>query len=349
MTQCCHAMQLDAVGGPLRMVERPVPRPGPGELLISVSACGVCRTDLHILDGEVRGRLPIIPGHEIVGRVVSLGPGTSGFAAGDRVGVPWLGHACGQCRWCLSGRENLCDTPEFTGCTRDGGYATHVVADARFCFAIPERYSDVEAAPLLCAGLIGWRALRLAGDAQRIGLYGFGAAAHILAQIAAWQGREAYAFTKPGDTASQDFARGLGCIWAGGSDQMPPVPLDAALIFAPVGALVPAALKAVAKGGRVVCAGIHMSDIPAFPYADLWQERMILSVANLTREDGDSFFAVAAQAPIRTVTEPFPLDQANAALERLRNGAVEGAAVLVTHQIGNHHDYEHRDSSLRSQ
>ena len=324
-----HGMQCDRPGATLRAVERPVPQPGPGEVLIAVAACGVCRTDLHIVDGEIPAHYPIIPGHEIVGRVVGLGAGVTGFSTGQRVGVPWLGHSCGVCPYCASGRENLCDAPGFTGCTRDGGYATHVVADAHYCFAIPDRFSDVEAAPLLCAGLIGWRALRMAGEGQRIGLYGFGAAAHILAQLAVWQGREVHAFAKPGDLAGQDFARSLGCIWAGGSDEAPPALLDAALIFAPVGALVPAALKSVRKGGRVVCAGIHMSDIPSFPYADLWGERTILSVANLTREDGTSFFAVAEQANLRTVTTSYPLEAANRALDDLRTGRLTGAAVLL--------------------
>ncbi len=323
-----HAMQLDGPGKPLRMVTRPLPVAGPAQLLIKVLACGVCRTDLHVLDGEIPAHYPIVPGHEIVGRVIAMGARTAGFAIGQRVGVPWLGHTCGVCSFCRSGHENLCDQPEFTGCTRDGGYASHVVADARYCFPLPDRFTDVEAAPLLCAGLIGWRALRLAGDGQRIGLCGFGAAAHILAQVATWQGREVYAFTKAGDEDGQAFARSLGCIWAGSSEAAPPVPLDAALIFAPVGALVPAALKVVRKGGRVVCAGIHMSDIPAFPYADLWGERAILSVANLTREDGTSFFEMVERAGIRTVTESFPLERANEALRRLREGRLTGAAVI---------------------
>jgi len=322
-------MQIDAPMAAPRLVERPIPMPGADELLIEIAACGVCRTDLHVADGEIPARYPIVPGHEIVGRVRAMGSAAEGFAIGDRVGVPWLGHACGTCPYCAAGRENLCDRPEFTGCTRDGGYASHVVADARFCFAIPERFSDVEAAPLLCAGLIGWRALRLAGEGRRIGLYGFGAAAHIVAQVATWQGREVHAFTKAGDEAGQAFARSLGCAWAGGSDEAPPEELDAALIFAPVGALVPAALKAVRKGGRVVCAGIHMSDIPSFPYADLWGEREIMSVANLTREDGLTFFAIAEQAGIRTVTETFPLQDAGVALERLRAGRLTGAAVIL--------------------
>lgn len=323
------AMQLDAVGGPLRPVSRAVPTAGLGELLIEVAACGVCRTDLHILDGEVAARLPIVPGHEIVGRVAAVGDGASGFRIGDRVGVPWLGHSCGHCGYCRRGQENLCDSPGFTGCTRDGGYATHAVADAHFCFPLPELYSDEEAAPLLCAGLIGWRSLRAAGEARRLGLYGFGAAAHIIAQIAAWQGREVYAFTRRGDASGQDFARSLGCVWAGSSDEAPPEELDAAILFAPVGALVPAALRAVHKGGRVICAGIHMSDIPSFPYGDLWGERSIASVANLTREDGISFFEAVREARIRSVTTAFPLADANIALERLRTGALVGAAVLI--------------------
>jgi alcohol dehydrogenase, propanol-preferring len=323
------AMKIVRPGRPLERVESPVPRPGAEEVLIEVSACGVCRTDLHVLDGEISASYPVVPGHEIVGRVMELGENVSRFALHERVGVPWLGHTCGHCAYCRAGAENLCDTPEFTGATRDGGYATHVVADAQYCFALPERFSDVEAAPLLCAGLIGWRALRLAGEGRRIGLYGFGAAAYILAQVAAWQGRQVYAFTKTGDVAGQDFARSLGCRWVGGSDELPPDQLDAALIFAPVGGIVPQALKAVRRGGRVVCAGIHMSDIPSFPYADLWHERQILSVANLTREDGTSFFAAVERCGVRTVVEQFPLEAANQALERLRSGKLVGAAVLV--------------------
>jgi propanol-preferring alcohol dehydrogenase len=324
-----RAMQLDSPGQPLRLTERPIPEPKPGELLIGIAACGVCRTDLHVVDGEIPARYPIVPGHEIVGRVLKIGSGVEGFALGDRVGVPWLGHSCGICPYCRSDRENLCDAPEFTGCTRDGGYATHAVADAHYCFPIPASFSDVAAAPLFCAGLIGWRALSFAGNAQRIGLYGFGAAAHILAQVARWQGRETYAFTKNGDAAGQAFARSLGCVWAGGSDEMPPVLLDAAILFAPVGTLVPTALKAIAKDGRVICAGIHMSDIPSFPYADLWGERTIRSVANLTREDGTSFFEIAECAGIETTTQSFRLEDANAALATLRGGKVKGAAVIV--------------------
>jgi propanol-preferring alcohol dehydrogenase len=324
-----RAMQLDAPGQPLRLVERPDPEPGSGELLILVAACGVCRTDLHIVDGDIHGALPIVPGHEIVGRVAALGPGVSGFAVGDRVGVPWLGHTCGICSYCKAGQENLCDFPQFTGFSRDGGYATHVIADPAFCLPIPGNFSDVEAAPLLCAGLIGYRSLKIAGDAERIGFYGFGAAAHILAQLAVWQGRRVFAFTRPGETGGQAFARSLGCIWAGGSDEAPPEALDAAIIFAPVGELVPEALKHVRKGGRVVCAGIHMSDIPQFPYEDLWGERAILSVANLTRADGVEFLALAAEVPIRTTTRSFRLAEANQALSLLRDGKLEGAAVLI--------------------
>jgi alcohol dehydrogenase, propanol-preferring len=315
-----RAMQLDRPGEKLRLVERPVPEPGEGELLIEVAACAVCRTDLHVVDGDLKGPLPIVPGHEIVGRVVG---------GGERVGVPWLGRTCGFCPYCVSGRENLCDDPVFTGFTRDGGFATHVVADARYCFPIPEIFGDVEAAPLLCAGLTGWRSLKLAGEGRTIGLYGFGAAAHIVAQVAVWQGRRVHAFTRPGDEAARQFALSLGCASAQGSDRDSPEPLDAAIIFAPVGALVPLALRQVRKGGRVVCGGIHMSDIPAFPYADLWGEREILSVANLTRQDGIEFLAIAAQIPVRTQTRTFPLDQANEALDLLRAGALEGAAVLV--------------------
>jgi len=329
-----RAMQLDAVRQPLGLVEKPTPQPGPEELLIKVSACGVCRTDLHIVDGDLHGTLPIVPGHEVVGRVLALGQDVTAFEIGDRVGIPWLGQTCGVCSYCRSGRENLCDRPQFTGFDRDGGFATHCVANAAYCFAIPTIFSDVEAAPLLCAGLIGYRSLKSAGEAFRIGLYGFGAAAHILAQVAVWQGRRVYAFTRPGDRDAQDFARSLGCIWADGSDQSSPELLDAAIIFAPVGALVPAALKNVRKGGRVVCAGIHMSDIPSFPYVDLWGERSIRSVANLTREDGAEFLALAAKVPIRTTTTRFALAEANDALRLLRNAELEGAAVLVPDTSG---------------
>lgn len=324
-----RAMVLTAPGQPLVLAERLVPRPGPGEILLRVHACGVCRTDLHIVDGELTEPvLPLVPGHEIVGVVVACGAGVTRFATGDRVGVPWLGSTCGTCPYCGGGRENLCDAPIFTGYTRDGGYAEHAVADARYCFALPPSLDDVHAAPLLCAGLIGYRALRLAGDARRLGIYGFGAAAHVIAQVALWQGRAVYAFTRPGDLGGQAFARSLGCGWAGDSTQPPPEPLDAALIFAPVGALVPAALQATRKGGTVVCAGIHMSDIPTFPYRWLWGERSICSVANLTRADGEDFLALAAQVPVRTTVEVFPLGKANAALDALRAGRVNGAAVL---------------------
>ncbi|WP_454884212.1 zinc-dependent alcohol dehydrogenase family protein [Sphingomonas oryzagri] len=333
MTSGGFAMQLDQVGGPLRLVERPVPTPGAGEVLLRVLACGVCRTDLHVIDGEVAASLPIVPGHEIVGEVVSLGEGVTDARIGDRLGVPWLGRTCGTCPYCRSDHENLCDRPVFTGAGRDGGYATHVTADARYCLPIPAMFGDVEAAPLLCAGLIGHRSLVMAGEGRRIGLYGFGASAHIVAQIARWQGRDVLAFTRPGDTAGQDFARSLGCAWAGGSDKHPPEPLDAAIIFAAVGALVPAALRAVRKGGRVVCAGIHMSDIPSFPYADLWGERSIQSVANLTRADGHAFMEIAARAGVRTTTTAFPLAQANEAIARLRGGQLEGAVVLVPSAI----------------
>ena len=322
-------MQLDGPGQALRLVERPVPEPGPGELLIEVLACGVCRTDLHILDGDIRARFPIVPGHEVVGRVAALGAGTGGFAPGDRVGVPWLGHACGRCPYCREARENLCDFAAFTGFSRDGGYASHIVADAAFCFPVPEAFGDVEAAPLLCAGLIGYRAYRMAGEGKRLGLYGFGAAAHILAQLAVWQGREVHAFTRPGDVESQAFARELGCIWAGGSDEPPPKALDAAIIFAPNGPLVPEALKHVRKGGRVVCGGIHMSDIPSFPYAILWEERQVRSVANLTREDAREFLEIAPKAGVQCAVTRYPLERANEALADLREGRLEGAAVLV--------------------
>ncbi|MFC3175433.1 zinc-dependent alcohol dehydrogenase family protein [Novosphingobium bradum] len=324
-----HAMQFDGVGQPLHMVSRALPEPGPGQIRVAVRACGVCRTDLHVVEGDLHGPLPIVPGHEIVGTVDALGLGVDGLALGQRVGVPWLGHACGYCRYCESGRENLCDAPLFTGFTRDGGYASHALADTRFCFPLPDRFDDLHAAPLLCAGLIGYRALRLAGDTPVLGLYGFGAAAHILAQVALWQGRRVFAFTRPGDRAAQDFARKLGCHWAGPADASPPEALDAAIIFAPAGKLVPQALKQVGKGGRVVCAGIHMSDIPAFPYADLWEERQILSVANLTRADGVEFLALAAKAGVHTHVEAMALAEANVALARLREGQVEGALVLV--------------------
>ncbi|CAM3110556.1 alcohol dehydrogenase, propanol-preferring [Paracoccus aminovorans] len=325
-----HAMVLEQIGAPLVWTERPDPLPGPGRIRVRVAACGVCRTDLHVVDGELpQPRVPIVPGHEIVGRIDALGPGIQGLRLGQRVGIPWLGHTCGACPYCLGGQENLCDRPGFTGYTSDGGYATAVVADARFAFPLGEEGADMALAPLLCAGLIGWRALTMAGQGRRLGLYGFGAAAHIVAQVAAWQGRSVHAFTRPGDRMSQDFARSLGADWAGGSDRPPPEPMDAAIIFAPVGELVPVALRAVRKGGRVICAGIHMSDIPGFPYALLWEERQIVSVANLTRQDGVDFLTLAPRIGIRTRTTAYPLREANRALADLRAGRFDGAAVLV--------------------
>jgi propanol-preferring alcohol dehydrogenase len=323
------AMQLARPGQPLQPSHRPDPAPGPGQVLIRVSCCGVCRTDLHIVDGELPALdHAVVPGHEIVGRVVACGSGVDHPVPGERVGVPWLGWTCGLCEACLAGRENLCPNAQFTGYHRDGGYADLVLADARYVFKLPQRYSDQQAAPLLCAGLIGYRALRFAGPARRVGIYGFGAAAHIIAQVARCQGREIFAFTRPGDRAAQTFALELGAVWAGGSDQAAPRSLEAALIFAPVGALVPTALKALAPAGTVVCAGIHMSDIPAFPYSDLWQERRIVSVANLTRKDGEEFLALVAELPIQTHTEAWPLAKANEALAQLRQGRLRGAAVL---------------------
>jgi alcohol dehydrogenase, propanol-preferring len=320
-------MVLDSPGTPLRAAELPAPEPGPGQVLVAVDACGVCRTDLHVVDGELPDpKLPLVPGHQVVGRV--LKPGAH-LAAGDRVGIPWLGWTCGECRYCLSGRENLCDRARFTGYQLDGGYAELVKADERFCFPLPEEYDDLQAAPLLCAGLIGYRSLRLAGDPERLGLYGFGASAHIVAQVARDEGRRVFAFTRAGDAETQAFARSLGVEWAGDASQSPPEELDAAIIFAPVGELVPAALAAVAKGGSVVCAGIHMSDIPSFPYEFLWGERVVRSVANLTRRDGEELLALAPRVPIRTEVEAFPLEQANEALGRLRSGGVLGAAVLA--------------------
>ncbi|GGF19766.1 alcohol dehydrogenase [Aliidongia dinghuensis] len=325
-----RAMTLEKPRSPLVATTLPTPAPGPGQVLIEVRACAVCRTDLHVVDGELAAPKPhVVPGHEIVGIVIATGQGVERFGPGDRVGVPWLGWTCGTCGYCRSGRENLCDQARFTGYQIDGGYAEYTVADARFCFAMPESYQDVEAAPLLCAGLIGHRALRMAGDVGRIGIYGFGAAAHIVAQVARFEGREVFAFTRPGDTAAQRFARSLGAAWAGPSDAPAPVPLDAALIFAPAGPLVPQALRATAKGGTVVCAGIHMSDIPSFPYEWLWGERTIRSVANLTRQDGEAFLALAPKVPVRTTTQPFALDDANEALAALRRGDLTGAAVLV--------------------
>jgi len=308
----------------------PIPTAGPGQILIRVSACGVCRTDLHVFEGDLpHPKLPLVPGHEIVGHVAALGPGVERFHIGERVGVPWLGYTCGTCPWCRAGQENLCPNARFTGYQIDGGYAECCVADARYCFPLPEVYTDQSAAPLLCAGLIGYRALRMAGPGKRLGLYGFGAAAHIIAQVAVWQGRTVFAFTKPGDKAGQEFALSLGAVWAGGSDETPPETLDAALIFAPVGGLVPAALAASAPGAVIVCAGIHMSDIPAFPYKLLWEERILRSVANLTRKDAEEFLALAPKVPVRTQTVPYPLVAANDALADLAAGRIEGAAVLT--------------------
>jgi propanol-preferring alcohol dehydrogenase len=325
-----HAMILKKLKTPLEWVELPERQPGPGEIRVKVLACGVCRTDLHVVDGELpHPMIPIIPGHEIVGRIDAMGAGVEGLELGERVGIPWLGHTDGTCPYCLMQRENLCDHPLFTGFTRDGGYATAVLADARFAFPLGEVGSDIAIAPLLCAGLIGWRSLVIAGDAKKIGFYGFGAAAHILAQVARWQGRSVHAFTRAGDTRTQAFAQSLGAVWAGSSDDAPPEPLDAAIIFAPVGALVPMALRAVRKGGRVVCAGIHMTDIPSFPYHVLWEERELLSVANLTRRDGLDFLHLAPQIGIEVKTVRYPLREANRALADLRAGAFDGAAVLT--------------------
>ena len=325
-----HAMVLDAIGQALRPATLPVPVPKPRQLLIAVHACGVCRTDLHLVDGELPDpKLPVIPGHEIVGTVVACGPGVTEHGIGARVGAPWLGGSCGHCIFCMSGRENLCSEARFTGYRLDGGYAEYVVADAAYCFALPPRYGDVEAAPLLCAGLIGYRAYRLAGDTSRLGIYGFGAAGHLIAQVAVAQGRKVFAFTRPGDIVGQTFARRLGAVWAGGSDETPPEPLDAALIFAPVGALVPTALAALQPGGTVVCAGIHMNDVPAFPYRLLWGERSVRSVANLTRRDAREFLALAATLPLSVHAHRYRLADANRALEDLRAGNITGAAVLT--------------------
>jgi propanol-preferring alcohol dehydrogenase len=325
-----RAMLLEAPCQPLRLADLPVPKPNPEQVLIRIHACAVCRTDLHIVDGELtHPKLPLIPGHQIVGTVEAVGERVEKFRVGDRVGVPWLGHTCDRCRYCVSGRENLCDYAQFTGYNLDGGYAEYTVADYRFCFSIPEGYPDLQAAPLLCGGLIGYRAYRMTGDAEKLGFYGFGSAAHILIQLARYQGRQVFAFTRSGDTEGQEFARHLGAVWAGGSDELPPEPLDAAIIFAPIGKLVPAALRAVAKGGVVVCAGIHMSDIPAFPYEILWEERVLRSVANLTRRDGEEFLALAPKVPIRTEVNLFGLNEANEALDALRSGKIEGSAVLV--------------------
>ena len=324
-----RAMVLEAPGTPLALAARRIPEPAPSQILVRVHACGVCRTDLHVVDGELAmTRLPIVPGHEIVGTVAAVGAGVETFRAGDRVGVPWLASACGRCRYCRSGRENLCDEPRFTGCTVDGGYADYVLADARYCFRLPDGFADAALAPWLCAGLIGYRALGMAGDAARIGIYGFGAAAHIVTQLARHEGRHVYAFTRPGDAAAQALARDCGADWTGGSDEPAPDELDAALLFAPVGALVPKALRDLARGGTVVCAGIHMSDIPAFPYAILWGERRVVSVANLTRRDGLDFIALAQRVPIRTRVATYPLERANEALDALRSGGIAGTAVL---------------------
>lgn len=328
------AMTLHAAGTPLVPEHRTNPHPAYGEVLLRVTACAVCRTDLHIVDGELLlPKRPVVPGHEIVGFVEALGPGASGVAIGERVGVPWLGRACGHCPYCTAGRENLCDTPDFTGLHRDGGYATHVLADARFCHSLEGiALPDVQAAPLLCAGLIGWRSLKFTSDARALGLYGFGAAAHLVAQVAQQQGRHVYAFVRPGDTAAIAHARSLGATWAGGSDETPPEPLDAAIVFAPVSELVPRSLRALRKGGTVVCGGIHMSDIPSFPYEILWNERAIRSVANLTRDDGREFLDWVRAHPLRVDVETWPLEQANEALDALRSGVVKGAAVLVPHE-----------------
>ncbi len=329
-----RAMVLEKPGLPLRLRRLPKPKPDAGQVLVKVTACGVCRTDLHVVDGELTDpKLPIIPGHEIVGRIEAVGAGVRRFRPGDRVGIPWLGHTCGHCPYCRSGRENLCDAPAFTGYQIDGGYAENTVAEADYCFALPDAYGDIEAAPLLCAGLIGYRSLVMAGEARQLGIYGFGAAAHIVAQVAVHQGRSVYAFTRPGDTDAQAFAKQLGCVWAGGSDAAPSAELDAAIIFAPVGALVPEALARVRKGGTVVLGGIYMSDIPPMPYALLWGERVVRSVANLTRADAEAFLALAANTPIRTHVVPFALSAANEALARLRSGQLTGAAVLVPDPI----------------
>ena len=322
-------MVLEAPGRPLVQRALPARTPGRGEVRVAVSACGVCRTDLHLVDGELPHiRYPVVPGHEVVGSVLAAGEGV-GLVTGTRVGIPWLGWSCGQCAHCRAGRENLCDEARFTGYQLDGGYAAEVIADARFVFPLPAEFDDLHAAPLLCAGLIGYRSLLKAGDGRRLGLYGFGAAAHIVAQVARWQGRDVYAFTRPGDAAAQDFAREHGACWAGASDTLPPEPLDAAILFAPVGALLPAALAAVRKGGTVVCGGIHMSDIPSFPYKLLWGERSVCSVANLTRADAHAFLEIAAEVPVRTSPVPYPLAEANRALDDLRHGRLQGAAVLI--------------------
>ncbi len=334
-TSTMRAMVLQRAKEPLQLQERAVPEPGPGQVLVRVHACGVCRTDLHVVDGELtQPKLPLVPGHEVVGIVAACGKKVERFAEGQRVGIPWLGWTCGTCRFCEAGKENLCETAKFTGYTLDGGYGDYALADQRYCFPIHGDYTDAEAAPLLCAGLIGYRSLRMAGEAARVGLYGFGAAAHIVAQVARYEGRRVFAFVRPGDEDAKDFARTLGAEWAGDSDEAPPEELDAAIIYAPVGALVPAALRAVAPGGTVVCAGIHMSPIPSFPYEILWRERKVLSVANLTRRDGEEFLALAPKAGIKTTVEEMPLENANEALARLREGRLRGAAVLVTGETG---------------
>jgi propanol-preferring alcohol dehydrogenase len=333
-----RAMILEAPGYPLQVAELPIPKPDKGQVLLRVHACGVCRTDLHIVDGELtKPKLPLVPGHQIVGTVMERGEGVNRFAEGDRVGVPWLGHTCNHCRYCLRGQENLCDFAQFTGYQIDGGYAEYTVAEEQFCFSIPPDYPDLQAAPLLCAGLIGYRSFRMTGDAERIGFYGFGAAAHILIQVARYQGKQIFAFSRTGDTQGQQFALNLGAVWAGSSEELPPEELDAAIIFAPVGSLVPAALQAVAKGGVVVCAGIHMSDIPSFPYELLWGERVVRSVANLTRQDGEEFLNLAPKVPIRTAVELFPLTAANEALAALKGGKIRGAAVLVVDEPNSYH------------
>jgi alcohol dehydrogenase, propanol-preferring len=325
-----RAMLFETPGRPLRLADLPTPKPGAGQFLIRVFACAVCRTDLHVVDGELmQPKLPLIPGHEIVGTIEAKGDGAERFRIGDRIGIPWLGWSCGECAYCDSGQENLCDRARFTGYTIDGGYAEYTVADQRFCFAIPNAYGDAEAAPLLCAGLIGYRSLVKTGNGKRLGVYGFGAAAHIVVQVARYQKREIYAFTRPGDKEAEKFALACGAVWAGGSNELPPEKLDAAIIFAPAGELVPQALRAVGKGGVVVCGGIHMSDIPSFPYEILWEERSVCSVANLTRRDGEEFLALVPQVPVRTEVQTFPLEEANEALARLRTGKIRGAAVLV--------------------
>jgi alcohol dehydrogenase, propanol-preferring len=331
LPETMKAMVLQSPGQSLVLREIPVPKPGPDQVLIKVHACGVCRTDLHVVDGELpEPKLPIIPGHEIVGSVAQMGENVRSFAPGDRIGAPWVGYTCRQCFYCRTGRENLCDQPKFTGYTLDGGYAEYTVVDSRYCFALPEGYSDASVAPLLCAGLIGYRSYRMAGEnIERLGLYGFGGAAHIIAQVAVYQGKKVFAFTRPGDTKAQQFALKLGAVWTGDSNEMPPEPLDAAIVFAPVGSLVPAALKATVKGGIVVCGGIHMSDIPSFPYNILWGERVLRSVANLTRQDGEELLSIASIIPIHTEIKEFPLVKANEALECLREGKLQGAAVLV--------------------